>query len=71
MARDDPYMRDPNIRKASNVMQIAWIALGAAIGAGTSGWFDFPPYIGIPAGVIIGLAIGSVLIRSYGGRATR
>jgi hypothetical protein len=71
MARKDPYMNDPNIQGASNVLQMAWVLLGAGIGGGASGWFGFSPAIGIVAGVVIGLLVGSLIIRSYGGRATR
>ena len=71
MPRNDPYMRDPNIRGASNVLQFAWIALGVGLGAAASGWFAFSPALGIAVGAIIGLLIGSLLIRAYGGRATR
>ena len=36
--RDDPYMRDPNIRKAANLQYVAWPALGAGLGAGAAGY---------------------------------
>lgn len=71
MPKNDPYMRDPNIRGASSFLQMAWLALGAGLGAGVSGWFDFSPAIGIIAGVLIGLLISSFTVRHYGGRATR
>ena len=71
MPRNDPYMRDPNIRGASSVLQFAWIALGAGLGAAASGWFGFSPAVGIIGGVLLGMAIGSLLIHTYGGRATR
>jgi hypothetical protein len=68
---DDPYMRDPNIRKAANLQFVAWPALGAGLGAGCSGWFDFSPAIGIPVGIVLGYLIAAVILRMYGGRSTR
>ena len=67
----DPYMRDPNIRGASNVLRLGWIALGAGLGAAAGGWFQFPVGIGVVAGVVLGFLIGGLTLWHYGGRATR
>jgi hypothetical protein len=69
--RNDPYMRDPNIRKAANMQYVAWPALGAGLGAGISGWFDVPVVVAIVVGVVLGYAIATVILWLYGGRATR
>lgn len=67
----DPYMRDPNIRKAASLQLLAWPALGAALGAAASGWFDAPKAPMIIGGVVIGYVIATLILRVYGGRATR
>lgn len=69
--RRDPYMRDPNIRSASNVLLLGWMAFGAGLGAAAGGWFQFRVGIGIVVGILVGLAIGSLTLSYYGGRATR
>jgi hypothetical protein len=69
--KNDPYMRDPNIRKAANMQMIAWPAFGAGLGAAMSGWFKFDTVIGIAAGVVLGFTIASVILSFYGGRSTR
>ena len=69
--RDDPYMRDPNIRKAANLQYVAWPALGAGLGGAASGWFDVSPALVIPVGIVVGFLIASAILAMYGGRATR
>jgi hypothetical protein len=71
MPRDDPYMRDPNIRKAANMQMVAWPAFGAGMGAAAGGWFDFNPVIGVVVGVVLGFVIASTILSMYGGRSTR
>jgi 4-hydroxybenzoate polyprenyltransferase len=69
--KDDPYLRDPNIRKAANFQLLAWPALLAALGAAASGWFDFEPAIGVIGGIVIGFLIATTIMSLYGGRSTR
>ena len=71
MRRSDPYLRDPNIRKAANVQMVAWPALGAALGAGVGGWFDLPMGIAVVVGAVVGYLVAFVILAMYGGRATR
>jgi hypothetical protein len=71
MPSHDPYMRDPNIRRAANMQRVGWPLMLAATGAAVSGWFEFPAWLGIGGGVLIGILIATVLLRQYGGRATR
>jgi hypothetical protein len=71
MTPHDPYMRDPNIRGAANVQRVGWPAILAATGAAASGWFEFPAWLGIGGGAVLGILIATVLLRAYGGRATR
>lgn len=69
--KDDPYMRDANIRGAANVMKLGWIALGAGLGAAAGGWFGFPVALGVVAGVVCGLLVSAAMLSHYGGRSTR
>jgi hypothetical protein len=69
--KDDPYMRDPNIRKAANFQLLAWPAFGGALGAAVSGWFAFEPAVGIIGGIVLGFLIASTILSLYGGRSTR
>jgi 4-hydroxybenzoate polyprenyltransferase len=72
MARKgDPYLNDPNIRKAANMQMFTWPALLAAIGAAAAGWFEFDPLIGIAGGLVAGFVIASTILSHYGGRSTR
>jgi hypothetical protein len=64
-------MRDPNIRSASNVLMLGWMAFGAGLGAAAGGWFQFPVIIGIAVGIVAGLVVGGLTLTYYGGRATR
>jgi hypothetical protein len=69
--KDDPYLRDPNIRKAANFQLLAWPAFGGAMGAAVGGWFGFNPAVGVIAGIVIGFLIASTILSLYGGRSTR
>ncbi len=69
--RNDPYMRDPNIRKAANLQYVAWPALGAGLGGAAAGWFDVSAALLIPLGIVIGFLIASAILAMYGGRSTR
>ena len=69
--KDDPYLRDPNIRKAANLQQFAWPAFGGAMGAAVGGWFGFEPALGVIVGIVTGFVIASMILALYGGRSTR
>jgi hypothetical protein len=69
--RNDPYMRDPNIRAAANMQLIAWPFLGIGIGWAASGWFQFPTLVGIATGAVIGFVIATLILGQFGGRSTR
>jgi hypothetical protein len=71
MPGDDPYMRDPNIRSAANLVLVGWPLLLAALGFAASGWFQFPSWIGIVAGFVVGILFSNMILRLYGGRSTR
>jgi hypothetical protein len=71
MPKYDPYMRDPNIRRATSMVQLGWPALLAALGAAMSGWFQFPAWLGVGGGAVMGILVASVIVRLYGGRSTR
>lgn len=72
MARkDDPYLNDPNIRKAANMQMFAWPALLAALGAAAAGWFKFDAVLGIGVGALVGFVVASMILSHYGGRSTR
>jgi hypothetical protein len=71
MARDDPYMRDPNIRSAANMVLVGWPLLLAALGFAVAGWFGFATWIGILGGLVVGVVFSNLILRLYGGRATR
>jgi hypothetical protein len=71
MPKHDPYMRDPNIQSAANMQRIGWPAILAATGSAMAGWFEFPAWIGIVGGLVIGALLASLLLRLYGGRSTR
>jgi hypothetical protein len=71
MAKNDPYLRDPNIRNAAKFLQFGWLALGAGVGAGIAGAFAGSAVIGIPIGALVGWLIGVAILSLYGGRATR
>lgn len=69
--KNDPYMRDPNIRKAANLQQFAWPALMGALGGAAGGWFGFDPVVGVIAGAVLGFLIATLILGVYGGRQTR
>ena len=69
--KNDPYMRDPNIRAAANMQMMAWPALGVGIGWAASGWFQFPTALGIAVGAVVGFVIASLILAQFGGRSTR
>jgi hypothetical protein len=67
----DPYLRDPNIRKAASLQVVFGGGLGAGLGWAVAGWFGFSIAIGVIAGVVIGWTLASLLLYVYGGRSTR
>jgi hypothetical protein len=71
MPGDDPYMRDPNIRSAANLVLVGWPLLLAALGFAASGWLQFPSWIGILGGFVVGILFSNMILRLYGGRSTR
>jgi hypothetical protein len=71
VARDDPYLRDPNIRSAANLVLIGWPLLLAALGSAAAGWFGFEAWMGIIGGLLVGVVFSNLILRLYGGRATR
>jgi hypothetical protein len=38
----DPYLRDPNIRRAASLQIVFGGALGAGLGWAIGGWFELP-----------------------------
>ena len=71
MARKDPYLRDRNIREAADLVLIGWPLLLAASGAAAAGWFGFRSWFGVLGGFVLGIVLSNVILRLYGGRATR
>ena len=73
MAQDDrdPYMRDPNIARATSLQVIDGLGLGAGLGWAVAGWFQFSIGAGIGVGAVIGFMLANVLIYQDGGRSTR
>ena len=67
----DPYLRDPNIRRAASLQIVFGGALGAGLGWAIAGWFELPLVVCIPAGGVIGWVLVQVLLLQYGGRSTR
>ena len=67
----DPYLRDPNIRRAASLQIVFGGALGAGLGWAIAGWFELPLEVCIPAGAVIGWVLVQVLLLQYGGRSTR
>jgi hypothetical protein len=67
----DPYLNDPNIRRAASLQIVFGGALGAGLGWAIGGWFDLPLIACIPAGIVIGWGLAQVLLVTYGGRSTR
>jgi hypothetical protein len=71
MPRNDPYMRDPNIRAAANLQLVGFPALGAGLGYAVSGWFQFATGLGVGLGALIGFVLANAALWLYGGRSTR
>jgi hypothetical protein len=71
LAGDDPYMRDPNIRSAANMVLIGWPLLLAALGSAAAGWFELASWIGILGGLVIGIVFSNLILRLYGCRSIR
>jgi hypothetical protein len=72
MTKNDPYLRDPNIRSAAKFLSFGWAALGAGVGAGISGgMLNLSPAVGVPIGALVGWLLGVAILALYGGRATR
>jgi hypothetical protein len=67
----DPYLSDPNIRRAASLQIVFAGALGAGLGWAIAGWFSLPLAACIPAGAVIGWVLAHVLLWEYGGRSTR
>ena len=67
----DPYLNDPNIRRAASLQIVFGGALGAGLGWAIGGWLELPLVACIPAGIVIGWALAQVLLVTYGGRSTR
>ena len=67
----DPYLRDPNIKRAASLQIVFGGALGAGLGWAIAGWFGLSIAIGIPVGAAVGWALANVLLVEYGGRSTR
>ena len=67
----DPYLRDPNIRRAASLQVVFGGVLGAGLGWAIAGWFDLSVAIGIAGGAVVGYTIAHVLLYEYGGRSTR
>ena len=67
----DPYLRDPNIRRAASLQVVFGGVLGAGLGWAIAGWFDLSIAIGIAVGAVVGYTIAHVLLYEYGGRSTR
>jgi len=67
----DPYLRDPNIRRAASLQIVFGGALGAGLGWAIAGWFGLSIAIGIPVGAVVGWTVANLLLVEYGGRSTR
>lgn len=75
VARDepqrDPYLRDPNVKRAASLHIVFGAVLGAGLGWAIAGWFDLSIAVGIPVGAVVGWMLANVLLLQYGGRSTR
>jgi hypothetical protein len=71
MPREDPYLRDRNMRDAASLQLVGGTLLGALLGFAVAGWFEFSTILGAGAGAAIAFVLASAAVFQYGGRATR